>query len=92
MAADKLKGTAFLVSDQVQRAVWGLHRSLIPELKQKRQEGYDAILSYDKLIISRRWRDVLMSYVHLKVRLNAKQTSHLNPTQIIIMKIRLDFH
>jgi hypothetical protein len=56
-AFEKLHHTDYRVSDQFPKAIQERRRRLIPELQKKRQEGYDAVLSYDKLVIRGRRRN-----------------------------------
>jgi hypothetical protein len=55
-AFDKLQNTDYRVGDQFPRAVQEKRRRLIPELIKAREEGKDAVLVYDKLVIKGRRR------------------------------------
>jgi hypothetical protein len=55
-AYDKLQNTDYRVDDQFPRAVQEKLRRLIPELIKAREEGKDAVLVYDKLVIKGRRR------------------------------------
>ncbi|XP_053385832.1 uncharacterized protein LOC128550585 [Mercenaria mercenaria] len=50
-AFERLKDNDYRVSDQYPRAIQEKRRQLIPDLKKARADGYDAIISYDKLLI-----------------------------------------
>lgn len=50
-ALDKFPNTTYRVSDQFPRVIQEKRRQLVPELKKAREEGKDAVLVYDKLVI-----------------------------------------
>jgi chaperonin cofactor prefoldin len=50
-AFEKLKDTDYRVSDQYPRAIQEKRRQLIPDLEKARKDGYEAYISYDKLVI-----------------------------------------
>jgi hypothetical protein len=56
VAYDKLQNTDYRVGDQFPRAVQEKRRRLIPELIKAREEGKDAVLVYDRLVIKGRRR------------------------------------
>jgi hypothetical protein len=55
-AFEKLKYTDYRISDQFPRAIQEKRRQLIPELITAREEGNDAVIIYDKLVVKGRKR------------------------------------
>lgn len=50
-AIDKFPNTPYRISEQYPRAIQEKRRQLIPDFKKAREDGKDAVIVYDKLVI-----------------------------------------